>query len=60
MLWVRFGPVQVDALWLESLEMVEYGCGELVRYVLREAVEAWWVCSSDGVLGAKIDGEDGG
>ena len=23
-------------------------------------VEAWWGCSSDGVLGAKIDGEDGG
>ena len=23
-------------------------------------VGAWWGCSIDGVLGAKIDGEDGG
>ena len=25
LLWVRFGPVQGDALLLESLEMMEYG-----------------------------------
>ena len=52
----RCGTVE----WEPGADCDGDGCGGLVMAVLCEAIGAWWVCPSDGVVGAKIDGGDGG